>query len=1121
MQISNTWARDRRPSRCNCKWAIFALLTVVATTAAHGTEPDEKKYAFFSPQAQATLDRLSAIRQGLPDGPWRYHPGDVAHGEDPSLDDSGWKLGKGTYQIADGSVWFRRTLIVPRSFLGYELRDVRLFFQFHAFAHGAMPEILYVNGRRIAMGENLEPVELIDRVVPGVPIHIAVKLLHTADVKSIEPATYLLRFSDSHPNPVDIAAEIQAAAAVLPVLVPDKAELHEAQQKLNAAALAIDVHALDVGDSVALDTSLRKTEQMLEPLRPLLSQASVYLVGNSHIDTAWVWPWTETVDVVRRTFSTALQLMPEYPNYKFTQSVALYGSWMQEKYPDLFEEMKARTVEKRWEPVGGMWVEPDLNMPDGESLVRQLLIGKSFFRKEMGVDIKVGWNPDSFGYSWQLPQIYKRSGIDYFVTQKMHWNENDHLLPLKLFWWQSPDGSRVLTYFPPSYDQNTKPVPTAEDLADAAVILPGDTALLRLYGVGDHGGGPTRVMLDEAEHWQRPDAIFPKLKFATAESFFRDMESHLDHQAQPPTWNYRSLAQGAAKPPPADGSAFRIPVWNDELYLETARGTYTSQAGQKRNMRTSEVSMLNAEKVASIAWLGGRSYPSEELTDAWKKVLFNQFHDIAAGSSIPAVYKDAERDYEAAQLASSEVTRRSLEEIAAHTDTRVGNGSVPLLVFNPLAWKRTDIVEVEVQLPTAASEGVEVTTSEGKPLLAQVLRRDAETGRARLLLRAEDVPSLGYRVFAVRSGEQATATDLRTDGTTIENASLRVVVDPATGCIAHLIDKRSEYDSIAANGCGNELQTFVDTPKQYDAWNIDADALKTMTPIRSADSVKLIESGPVRAIVRVQRHWGSSTFVQDITLYAGIDRIDVVNDIDWHETHKLLKAAFPLAASSDHATYEIPYGTIERPTTRNNVVEKAKFEVPALRWADLGDGRHGFSLLNDSKYGYDAAENVLRLSLLRSPTYPDPHADQGQHHFVYSLYPHVGSWQQALTIRQGYGLNYPMSALQQPSHGGSLGSAHSFLSIKGDGVVLTAMKKSDQSNDLILRLFEWEGKASAVEVSVPGRPVAGAEAGMMEDTSLGVLPMVAGHVLLNVKPYAIHTVKISYGKDSSVWDDMP
>ncbi len=331
-----------------------------------------------------------------------------------------------------------------------------------------------------------------------------------------------------------------------------------------------------------------------------------------------------------------------------------------------------------------------------------------------------------------------------------------------------------------------------------------------------------------------------------------------------------------------------------------------------------------------------------------------------------------------------------------------------------------------------------------------------------------DIKVRGTTSDHVVPGSKSFPTDLKVTGTTIENANLRVTVDPSTGCITSLFNKKGNFETLAPNACGNELQAFKDTPKDYDAWNIDPGTLdQPPTLIHQVDSVKVVESGPMRAGIQVSRTWQSSKFVQEISLDSGADEVLVTNDIDWHETHVLLKAAFPLAATSDNATYEIPYGTIQRPTTRNNSWEKAKFEVPAMRWADLGDAKQGMSLINESKYAYDAAGNVLRLSLLRAPTWPDPVADQEQHHFVYALYPHAGDWKQALTVRHGYELNYQLTAMQVDQHTGDWPTEHSFVGIDGDNVVLTAIKKAENADGLLFRFFEWEGKAGTVTLHVP------------------------------------------------------
>ncbi len=440
----------------------------------------------------------------------------------------------------------------------------------------------------------------------------------------------------SRPDPAMLRLEI---LAVRPIIAAYEAGKSEREQELDAAVKAIDFSSLDQGNQSGFDASLRAAHDKLAQLKPWLQQFTIKAVGNSHIDMAWLWPWTETVEVVRNTFRSVLDLMREYPDFKFTMSSARTYEWMQEKYPDLFAEIEQRVKEGRWEVIGGMWVEPDLNMPDGESLVRQILVGKRYFEKNFGVDVKIGWNPDSFGYNYQLPQIYKRSGMDYFVTQKLMWAHEFTTFPYKFFWWQAPDGSRLLTYFPHDYADPIDAEPLGSQVATWMPSIYGKTLvdhpeMMHLYGVGDHGGGPTRVMLDHAEQLRAPDTVFPKLEFSFARDFFRDMEKKL------PT--------------------MQVPVWDGELYFQYHRGVFTTQAETKRRIRRSEENVLNAEKFASIALLYGRPYPQDGMLMSWKNLLFDHFHDIMPGSGIAVNYLDSKRNLENVDRTVNDVTSASL-----------------------------------------------------------------------------------------------------------------------------------------------------------------------------------------------------------------------------------------------------------------------------------------------------------------------------------------------------------------------------------------------------------------------------------------------------------------------------
>lgn len=1097
--------------------ALVLLCLPFSLTAAHAQQNARARFAnnfapeqtaaalkALSPQAQGTIEYLKQFAPASIKG-WKYHAGDVADGQSTTLDDSSWESVQSSFPTPPHDIlWLRKSIQIPSSIAGYSLSGDTVTVSIRIHAWGGEGAMVYLNGQLTPQLLNAsEPNLFLEK--PGDKILVAIRIGRTATPTGFPVTELRINYSGQGPSPNDLYMQFVTAALMLPQL---SSNLPADRATLEKAVADVDRQALSNGDQQRFIGSLARAQQDLEPLRPTLRGATFHLTGNSHIDSAWLWPRSETIDVVRRTFSTALQLMREYPNYTYTQSAMQYNVWMAEKYPEMNEKIKQRIQEGRWEVVGGMWVEPDLNMPGGESQVRQLLVGERTLHRLYGVTTDIGWNPDSFGYNWQLPQIYRKSGIKYFVTQKMAYNETNPL-PFKLFWWQAPDGSKVLAYFPHSYsNDNLSPIRLSNDLVMARTQSPGMTEMMDLYGVGDHGGGPTRAVLNQGVHWMEPGKVVPQMQFGTAQSYFTSIEKEIAPDS--PVWNYRIMAEGHAPLPAPPSGEITIPTWNDELYFEHHRGTYTTQANQKRNLRNSEEWMLNAEKYSSLAWLDGVPYPAEELNDAWKRVLFNQFHDLAAGSGIGVIYKDAQRDFDQVHWATNEISDKALNAIQARIDTRPA-GQVPILVFNPLGWKRSGLVEIVAQMPAPSADGVSVLDPAGHVLPSKILSNDPHTTIYHLLVEVNDVPSLGYVVLHVVPGRRAFPSDLKVSGLTIENSHLRLTVDATNGCITGIYNKADRFEALAPHACGNQLQVFKDTPIADDAWNIDPGTLDHYTPLTEAGSVKLVESDPLRAVIRVSRTWDQSKFVQDIVLYDNSDQVQVINDVDWHETHILLKSAFPLAASSNMATYEIPYGTIERPTTRNNSWEQAKFEVSALRWADLGDGKNGFSLLNNSKYGYDCKDNVLRLTMLRSPVSPDPNADRGHQHFTFALYPHPGDWKQALTIRHGYDFNYKLMGMQVDAHTGALPLEHSFVSLNNDHVVLTAFKKAEDADALILRFYEWAGENSSVRIRVPPGATAATLTNLMEKPEGSALPLLNGdEVTLPAHPYSIDTVRFDY-----------
>ena len=1067
---------------------------------------------------EPVLDRLQSI-SAIPLPLWQVHADDLPHGENPAQSTSDWpqvKIGENW----KGSRWLRQTFEIPAEVRGYRLQGARIAIDLRVSSDDAIEVSVFANGSMVARTDQdgQVPITLTESAQPGEHLVLAVRVLDTGgggccggDSTWIEHAELKIEPPPNRPYPALLRLEILSAEPILAAYSDGKAER---QQQLDTAVKAINLAALDTGNQQAFDDSLRDAQGKLDVLRPYMKQFRISAVGNSHIDMAWLWPWTETVEVVRNTFGTALQLMREYPEFKFTASAAQAYEWIEEKYPAMFQEIQQRVKEGRWEVIGGMWVEPDLNMPDGESLVRQILYGKRYFLQKFGVNINIGWNPDSFGYNWQLPQIYKRSGIDYFVTQKLLWASEFTKFPYRLFWWQAPDGSRLLTYFPSDYANQIDPQKMARDSATYGPLMwqynggtnsapTGGLDMMYLYGVGDHGGGPTRQDLDTAQRWQKGDLVFPQLNYSTATQYFADLEKNK--------------------------SELKIPTWDGELYFQYHRGVQTTQAEEKRGNRQNEVLLLNAEKLMSIDTLFGATYPQQNFDAAWKDILFNQFHDILPGSGIHINYVDAARRYAAASRIDRETIHTALADLAAH----VNSPGVSVLVFNPLSWTRTEQVEVEVQLPKTDAPGFHLEDADG-PVEFEIISSSPEINRLRLRVLAKNVPPTGYKLISVlpdetRFGAGRLGTGALPGATrvaaadSLENEFLRLKVDPKTGCITSLFDKRSQTEALAlpvqSEGspatspdglpCGNLLQAFVDKPKRWDAWNIDADFVKQHWDLMQADEVKLVENTPLRAVIRVRHHFQNSSFTQDIIMYSGVPRVDVRMQADWHEKHILLKVAVPVSARSDKATFEIPYGSVERPTTRRTPAEQAQFEVPALRWADISDATHGFSLLNDSKYGYDARDNVLRLSLLRSPTWPDPEADQGTHEFTYSLYPHGGTWREAMTVRRGYELNYPLFGVSTTQHAGPLAATKSFFGAAEDNVVITAVKKDGDDNSLIIRYYEWAGKKGNVHIMLPQAAKAAWETNLMEapQTPIG-LDSAGKLVVIPTNPYEIKTVKV-------------
>jgi alpha-mannosidase len=1056
---------------------------------------------------------------------WKWHADNLPHPEDPALNDTDWQVlalpaeerGREFFEalrhsaVGNGPVWFRKWVQIPGTMGGYNIQGLPVKLNLRVFGSSRGPIRVFSNGSMVEMtqSDTQQPILLMEQARPGAKFLIA--------AYSPGPGVVMARLEVDYPpepsNPQTMYQEILCVQSASKGFPEGQSERNE---QLSAAVQAIDFGALDKHDQDAFNRSLAAADDKMQPLAQWIRQFTIRAVGNAHIDLAWLWPWEETVEVVRDTFGTVLELQAEYPHLYYAQSTAQDFLWLERYYPPEFEKIQQGVKDGLWEMVGGMWCEPDLNMPCGESLVRQLLTGMPYFKKKFGVDVKIGWNPDSFGYSWQLPQIYKRSGVDYFVTQKISWNDTTQF-PYKLFQWEAPDGSRVLTYFPHDYVNPIDPVQDSGYIAEDTPLCSGFKQQMLLYGMGDHGGGPTRQMLDAAMRWlHSPKAAFPTLKMSTAQEFFDEVNANL--------------------------ASLNLPVWASELYLQYHRGTYTTQAESKRRIRESEVLLLKSEKFCSLAMLEGRGYPQRIFEDCWRRVCFDQFHDMMAGSGIRVNYVDEAESMEFVRDTLTPELDGSLGHLAAGIDTR-GPG-MAVVVFNPLSWQRTDVAEAEVRLPGPVAH-IEVRDPEGNVMPCAEVSRDDSTTTVHLRFLARAVPAVGYKVFHFVSTDSPRAAEstLKANGLAMENEFLRVEVDSTTGCVSSLISKKDGSNILRQGGHGNLLETFVDKPEQYEAWNIGWPYEQTKTELLEPEEVNLVENTPIRAVIRVRKKFQNSSFIQNICMYPEIARADVHMHADWHEHQIMLKVAFPLAIQPLNATYEIPYGTIERPAiphvpgkppvpfTEATEIKKgpkpydpllaqeAEFEVCAQRWGDLSEQGRGFSLLNACKFGYDTVEpGTIRLTLLRSPESPepskDPHHlfdDQGPHDFTYSMYPHAGGWREGGTERAGYELNYPLVSQPVEAHEGQLASSHSFASIEPANVILTAIKKAEDDNSVIFRFYEFEGKDSQVTLTLPEAATAAVETNLMEKEENPLSLGEGGRqISTSIGHYEIKTVKVTF-----------
>jgi len=760
-------------------------------------------------------------------------------------------------------------------------------------------------------------------------------------------------------------------------------------------------------------------------------QFELSAIGHAHIDTAWLWPLAETMRKCERTFSSATAYMRDYPEFRFSCSQAFQYAAIKQRNPDLYERIRKAVKSGQWVIVGGTWIEPDCNIPSGESLCRQFLFGQRYFEREFGVRCKEFWNPDVFGYNGQLPQIMRMSGITRFLTQKLslnRFNKPQH----HTFTWQGIDGSEVLAHFPPA------------DTYNAMMDEPGHTHLtwirkntklykdhdranhgMMLFGFGDGGGGPTKPMLETLRRARDLQGV-PRTVQRTSDEFFQLLERELTDR----------------------------PLQIGELYFEYHRGTYTSQALVKRDNRKAELLLHDIEFLATIS---SKAYPRAEINKLWEVLLLNQFHDILPGSSIREVYEDS-----AQQFRGLFADGEKLIESICGSGPGGGGGSGAKTLVNTTGFARSDVVE----------RGGKLQVCSAAP----------------------------YAAAAAGDSSDHVTIDRAGGGFVLRNQHLQATFKE-TGELVSLICLPTAREALA--GDGNIFELYEDKPITYDAWDIDPFHLETRNLAAPAHDAKIVRSDPLRAELRFERRIGvRSTMVQTIRLDAGSRRIEFHCDVDWQESETLLKVAFPINARSMNATYEMQFGHCERPTHFNTSFDLARYEVPYHKWFDLSEHGFGCAILSESKYGGSTFGNTMRMSLLRAPKVPDPTCDVGRHAFAFALMPHIGGWREAGVVGEATTFNAPLRAISGPMPG------QSFASVDDPNIVIDTIKRAEDSEATIIRLYECHGARGTARLKVQPHFSRASYCNILED-DLGELPIRAGQFEIPYTPHKVISIKLS------------
>jgi alpha-mannosidase len=1044
-------------------------------------------------QKIASLSAVTAIPS------WRYHQGPIqGAAEQPGFDDTGWDtvtLMK-TWSSADGEAWFRTSVNPPMLVEGISLAgttmDLEVFLAIGAtvYVNGVerFHEDFWTDSRAVLL-------RLTDNYQPGEPMTLAVRckagdgfglfLLAGLRFGVLSDRIFELDLVRSQLNFTNFlisgGAAREGIESTRPTAGGPPDAIHAEGVKTDPqlieswsrAAGKLDLNTLAQNDWDRWQASVSAMRADLSPFTELAKSYQADLIAHSHIDMNWLWPWRETVEVCRRDFTAVDRLMSNYPEFQFSQSMASTYAAMEQQHPEVYVRIRERVREGRWEVTANTWVEGDLNMAAGETLVRQILHTRRYIASHFGVHPLICWEPDTFGHTANYPQILAKSGIKYYYFCRAGMRH-------PLFWWQGIDGSRVLAVQDPrGYGGENNP----SDVVGSVIDFAGRYGVHRglyVYGAGDHGGGATARDIEMARRIDNAPFV-PYAKPSSSVAFYERVSSESP----------------------------QLPVVQGEMNT-VFEGCYTSHGDIKGMNRDAENSLLTAESMATLAaeW-AEYHYPLQELADAWRTLCFHQFHDILCGCAISVTYREARERMDQVLKAAQTVTHDALQALADVTNTGAGDG-LRIAVTNPLGWERTDVVRIPLQ-SLGGQVPVALVDETGRHLPVQ-----ASGGE--LIFIAQDVPACGMRVYKPVLEPVTSALKVDNAKTIIDNGILRLHVNPASGSIDSLLDLEVNRDLAGPwagwgpeakvnSGMINRMQVLWEQPHPMSAWNI-GDITRADHLITDAE-VRMVEQGPVRAVIEVWRHIMHSHITQRIVTYAGLRRIDFETEVDWHEkgsAHSdapMLRATFAPFLSQPKATFEVAFAGIERQADGR--------EVPALRWADLSAPDYGLAVLNNGKYGYQAQGSTLGLTLVRASYEPDNNPDEGLHKFTYSLYPHPGDWQKANVERQGTELNQPLQAVVTDGHKGKVRSGAAWVRIGAKNVALSALKLAEDQPEnesaVILRVFETHGKPARTQFRVAWA-LSKVEEVDLNEQPIHELSVTAGGIRITLGAHEIKTYKL-------------